>query len=152
MVKIKFDELKEKEKNWMFDHPVARGIADYGWTFIVCTLSALCFAFGFNAFMMNTSKYILRGFGHEAMYQKAKAFLDSHIAEAHSIDELNAALNKGGFVKMAFCEKEECELKIKELTNGGTARCLAKEIPAPGTKCPVCGEEAKIVAYFAKAY
>lgn len=51
MVKIKFDELKEKEKNWMFDHPVARGIADYGWTFIVCTLSALCFAFGFNAFM-----------------------------------------------------------------------------------------------------
>jgi Prolyl-tRNA synthetase len=89
---------------------------------------------------------------HEAMYQKAKAFLDSHIAEAHSIDELNAALNKGGFVKMAFCEKEECELKIKELTNGGTARCLAKEIPAPGTKCPVCGEEAKVVAYFAKAY
>src|SRR5574344_290221 len=81
---------------------------------------------------------------HQAMYAKAKAFLDSHIHEASSIEELNAALAQGGFVKMAFCEKEECELKIKELTNGGTARCLAVETPAPGTKCPVCGEPATV--------
>jgi hypothetical protein len=53
---------------------------------------------------------------------------------------------------MAFCGKEECELKIKELTNGGTARCIAEEAVKPGTKCPICGEEATIVAYFAKAY
>jgi hypothetical protein len=55
-----------------------------------------------------------------------------------SIEELNAALDKGGFVKMAFCGKEECELKIKELTNGGTARCIAEREPAT------------VVAYFAR--
>ena len=53
---------------------------------------------------------------------------------------------------MAFCGKEECELKIKELTNGGTARCIAEEVVKDGAKCPICGEKATIVAYFAKAY
>jgi hypothetical protein len=53
---------------------------------------------------------------------------------------------------MAFCGKAECELKIKELTDGGTARCIAEEPVKEGTKCPICGEPATIVAYFAKAY
>jgi prolyl-tRNA synthetase len=89
---------------------------------------------------------------HNLMYQKAKAFLDAHIHEAHNLDELNAILNQGGYAKMAFCGKAECELKIKELTNGGTARCIAStEVPA-GTKCPICGEPATMVVYFAKAY
>jgi hypothetical protein len=35
----------------MFDHPGAKFVLDNGWTLIVCTLSALAFAFGFNAFM-----------------------------------------------------------------------------------------------------
>ena len=43
-------------------------------------------------------------------------------------------------------------LSIKEITKGGTARCIAKEEAKAGSKCPVCGKEAKIVAYFAKAY
>jgi uncharacterized membrane-anchored protein YitT (DUF2179 family) len=46
-----FEEIKQKNKNWMLDHPVAKNIIDYTLTFIVCTLSALVFAFGFNAFM-----------------------------------------------------------------------------------------------------
>jgi hypothetical protein len=59
------------------------------------------------------------------MYQKAKAFLKPTSTRPHSIEELNAILDQGGFAKMAFCGKAECELKIKELTNGGTARCIA---------------------------
>jgi uncharacterized membrane-anchored protein YitT (DUF2179 family) len=47
----KFEEIKEREKNWMYDHPVAKVSLDYLWTFFVSTLSALSFAFGFNAFM-----------------------------------------------------------------------------------------------------
>ncbi len=89
---------------------------------------------------------------HQRMYQKAQNSLQERTKEAHSLEELNELLKDGGFVKMAFCEKEECELKIKELTGGATARCIAEEKPAPGTKCPVCGEEATIVCYFAKAY
>lgn len=50
-MKLNFEGLKEKEKNYVFDHPVIRFILENSWTFIVCTLSALCFVFGFNAFM-----------------------------------------------------------------------------------------------------
>ena len=89
---------------------------------------------------------------HEEMYQKAKAYLDSHIDEAHSLEELNEKLDKGGYVKMAFCGSIECEDKIKEITNGGTARCIAVDAPEEGSVCPVCGKKNTLVAYFAKAY
>ena len=52
---------------------------------------------------------------------------------------------------MAYCGEEECELAIKEITGGGTARCIYKEID-DGHVCPICGKPAHIVAYFAKAY
>ena len=89
---------------------------------------------------------------HKDMYEKAKAHLDSKISEAHSIEELNAKLENGGFVKMAFCGEMECEDTIKELTKGATARCICKEEVKDGEVCPACGKPAKIVAYFAKAY
>ncbi len=89
---------------------------------------------------------------HKLMYDKAKAFLDSHIYEAHSLEELKAMLDKGGYVKMAFCGEVECEDKIKEFTLGGTARCIYKESVEEGTLCPVCGKSAKLIAYFARAY
>lgn len=90
---------------------------------------------------------------HNDMYQKAANFLNNHIYEANSIEELNALLEKGGYVKMAFCGKPECEAKIKEITNGGTTRCIASFLDEnTSLTCPVCGEKCKIVAYFAKAY
>jgi prolyl-tRNA synthetase len=91
---------------------------------------------------------------HKDMYERAKENLEAHISDADSIEELKRILEeKGGFVRMAFCGDEECELAIKELTQGGTARCIDEERrPKPGAKCPVCGKEAKVVAYFAKAY
>jgi uncharacterized membrane-anchored protein YitT (DUF2179 family) len=51
MGKNNFEELKTKEKNWMLDHPVVHGILSNAWIFIICTLSAFVFGFGFNAFM-----------------------------------------------------------------------------------------------------
>lgn len=89
---------------------------------------------------------------HNDMYQKAKNFLDSHITDVSSLDELKAVLSKGGYARMAYCGEAECELKIKELTDGGTARCIYSDKVVDGTLCPVCGKPAKIIAYFAKAY
>jgi uncharacterized membrane-anchored protein YitT (DUF2179 family) len=51
MGKINFEQIKTKEKNWMYDHPVAHAILSNVWVLFVCTLSAFVFAFGFNAFM-----------------------------------------------------------------------------------------------------
>ena len=89
---------------------------------------------------------------HNDMYQKALAFLNAHIKEAHDIEELKAILNEGGYAKVNWCGDEECELKIKELTSGGTARCILEGEDPFAPTCPVCGKKARKVVYFAKAY
>ena len=89
---------------------------------------------------------------HTLMYEKALNHLNSHIKDVDSIEELNAALNEGGYARMAFCGDMECEDKIKELTKGGTTRCIYKEEVPEGTVCPCCGKKATMIVYFAKAY
>ena len=89
---------------------------------------------------------------HEGMYQKALDSLNSRIVEVETIEELDKALEKGGYAKMAFCGDPECEDRIKEITHGGTARCIASYEVKDGVTCPVCGKKANIIAYFAKAY
>ena len=88
----------------------------------------------------------------EEMYQKALAFLQTKIVDVENLEELKAALEKGGYARMAYCGEPECEDAIKAFTNGGTARCIYKEEVPEGSVCPVCGTPSKIVAYFAKAY
>ena len=88
---------------------------------------------------------------HQEMYQKAYQYLLDHTTEVHNLDELNVALDKGGYSKMMWCGNVECENKIKELTTA-TARCIPfNQIPF-GETCPVCGKKATKVVLFAKAY
>lgn len=89
---------------------------------------------------------------HHDMYLKAKDQLDHSVVDVDNLEDLNEALNKGGYARMAFCGEPECELKIKELTKGGTARAIYKEEVPEGALCPVCGKKATMVVYFAKAY
>ena len=86
------------------------------------------------------------------MYQKALDFLNSHVTVVHTVEELKAVLDKGGYAKMMWCGDEACETKVKELTNGGTARCLPFDQTPVGDTCPICGKKATKVVYFAKAY
>ena len=88
---------------------------------------------------------------HKEMYEKAQQYLLNHITEVRSMDELNAALEKGGYSKMMWCGNRECEDKIKELTNA-TARCLPFNQMPFDDVCPVCGKKANKVVLFAKAY
>ena len=88
----------------------------------------------------------------EEMYQKAKKYVENHITEVHSWDELKAVLDKGGYAKMMWKENEALELEIKEKTGGGTARCYPFDEKPFGDTCPLTGEKADSVIYFAKAY
>ncbi len=85
------------------------------------------------------------------MYEKAQRYLLEHTTDVHSLDELNAALEKGGYSKMMWCGDRACEDKIKELTNA-TARCLPFNQIPNGEVCPICGKKASKVVLFAKAY
>ena len=100
--------------------------------------------------MVETVKQLMETI-HKEMYQKAFRYLLDHITEVHNMDELNKALEKGGYAKMMWCEDEACENKIKELTNA-TARCIPFDQIPFDDKCPVCGKKAKKIVLFAKAY
>lgn len=88
---------------------------------------------------------------HHEMYQKAFQYLLDHTTEVRTLDELKEALDKGGYAKVMWCGDEACENKIKELYQA-TARCIPfDQMPFDDT-CPVCGNKAKKVVFFAKAY
>ena len=88
---------------------------------------------------------------HKEMYDKAAAFLNSHITRVNTLEEVGQVLDeKGGYVKMNWCGEEACELKIKELYQA-TSRCIDEHEEADGV-CPCCGKKAKHVVYFARAY
>lgn len=88
---------------------------------------------------------------HQEMYDKAAAFLNSHITRVNTLEEVGRVLDeKGGYVKMNWCGEEACELKIKDLYQA-TSRCIGEHEEADGV-CPCCGKKAKHVVYFARAY
>lgn len=91
---------------------------------------------------------------HETMYQKALENLNAHITDVSSLEEMNDVLNtKGGFVRMAYDGSADSEAEIKSKTNGATARCLYQRLPEDTSlRCPVSGKQAKVIAYFARAY
>ena len=88
---------------------------------------------------------------HKEMYEKALKYLLDHTTEVRSVDELNAALGRGGYAKMMWCGERGCEDKVKEMFNA-TARCLPFNQIAFDETCPICGKKAKKVVLFAKAY
>ena len=86
------------------------------------------------------------------LFKRAKEFLETHITEVKSYEEFKEVLKtKGGFIKASWCSSSECEERIKEET-GATIRLIPFEKEEPFSKCIYCGREAKVVAYFAKAY
>ena len=50
-LKARYKVRKAKIKNWLYDHLWAKSMLNWSWIFIISTLSALCFAFGFNTFI-----------------------------------------------------------------------------------------------------
>lgn len=86
------------------------------------------------------------------MFARAKAFLDSHMAEARTYDEFkDAVANKPGFVKAMWCGDVACENKIKEDTTA-TSRCMPFEQEHISNVCVCCGKPAKKLVYWGKAY
>ena len=85
------------------------------------------------------------------MYNKALKRRNEMIYEAKTYDELlDISNNKAGFIKINWCGKEECELKIKNDTNM-KSRCLIDNEEVDGS-CVVCGNKALTKIYIGKQY
>ncbi|PKN93445.1 MAG: proline--tRNA ligase [Chloroflexi bacterium HGW-Chloroflexi-7] len=87
---------------------------------------------------------------HTSMYEKAKAFRDSHIFDPKDYEELKTTIEKGWAFSW-WCGDGSCEAKVKEDTKA-TTRCIPLDQPGGKGKCIVCGKEAHEKVYFFKAY
>lgn len=87
-----------------------------------------------------------------SLLQQATEFRDQHLHEVSSYGELVEVV-RDEWALAWFCGGAECEAKIKEETQA-SSRCFPLEQPHPGETgpCVVCGETAREMAYFAKAY
>ncbi|MBN1386111.1 proline--tRNA ligase [Candidatus Woesearchaeota archaeon] len=90
------------------------------------------------------------------LYQKAKKFMMSNIAETDSMDEMIQQIEQKKMVKVDYCCNAECEESIKEKTGGATARCILLDPKMnkieSEVKCIHCRKKAKHKVLFAKAY
>ena len=86
------------------------------------------------------------------MYNKALAHRENHTYTATNMDEFTDTINnKPGFIKAMWCGNQECEDKIKELTQG-TSRCMPFNQEHISDVCVCCGKPAKKMVYWGRAY
>ncbi|HEY0677385.1 MAG TPA: proline--tRNA ligase [Chitinophagaceae bacterium] len=87
-----------------------------------------------------------------SMYNKAKAYRDSHITEAQNWDEFVALLEeKGGFISAHWDGTAETEAAIKDKTKA-TIRCIPLNNQQQEGKCILTGKPSKQRVLFAVAY
>ena len=80
---------------------------------------------------------------------KARAHRDSRIVYADDMAGILAGVEAGNFVKAGWCGCRECEDRVKEQT-AATSRVIVEG--EEKETCAVCGEKAKSVLIYARAY
>ena len=86
------------------------------------------------------------------MLERAKAHLAEHTYVAKTKEEFEKVFaEKSGFVKAMWCGCRECEEKIKE-DMAVTSRCMPFEQEELSDKCVYCGQPAKKMVYWGRAY
>ena len=84
------------------------------------------------------------------MLQSATEFRDAHTWEPANYESFKEAVAQG-FARAWWCGASACEQAIQEETKA-TTRCIPFEQPGGTGRCIHCGEEAKEMAIFARAY
>ncbi|MBQ1434500.1 MAG: proline--tRNA ligase [Clostridia bacterium] len=88
----------------------------------------------------------------KSMFERAKAFRESHIYDAASYDEMKKiAEEKPGFINAMWCGDVECEEKIKDEV-GLSSRCMPFEQKHLSDTCVCCGKPAKSMVIWGKSY
>ncbi len=87
------------------------------------------------------------------IYAKALENRANKTTECETVEEIIKTIEeKGdGFISALWCESEECEDKVKELTGVGS-RCIPFDMQGKEGKCVCCGKPAKTTVLWAKAY
>lgn len=86
----------------------------------------------------------------DSLFTRALEFRNAHTHESQDFAHLQEII-QDGWAYTWFCNRSECEEKIKAATRA-TARCIPLEQPGGEGKCIACGEPTQVKAYFARAY
>jgi prolyl-tRNA synthetase len=87
------------------------------------------------------------------LFERAQRALDERSVDVRSLDELVEAFRERPvFASGPFCNRAECEVRIKESVHALTVRNLRADREADGAPCIACGESADSVALMARAY
>ena len=88
----------------------------------------------------------------QILFDRAKAFRETHTRDAKTYDELKQIIEKdGGFVRCYFEPDKEAEAKIKAETKA-TVRSIPFDQPAEGGTCILSGKPTKTQVIFAQSY
>lgn len=88
----------------------------------------------------------------KGIYEKALERRNNMTYTAKNMDEIKEISNsKQGFIKAMWCGSKECEEKLKDEL-GITSRCIPFHQENISDKCAICGEKAKNMLYWGKAY
>ncbi|MCG1023633.1 proline--tRNA ligase [Sutcliffiella horikoshii] len=86
------------------------------------------------------------------LLEKARSHREAKTSVATTFEDFKEQIeDKGGFIKAMWCGEQVCEDKIKEETSA-TSRCMPFEQEQVAETCVCCGNEAKHMVYWAKAY
>lgn len=86
------------------------------------------------------------------LFDKAKAYRDSHITRVDTFEEFEKVLDeKGGFIAAHWDGTAETEEKIKDRTKA-TIRCIPLDNPQEAGTCILTGKPSKERVLFARAY
>ncbi len=89
----------------------------------------------------------------KSLLEMAKKFVSENTFEVSSYEDLKKVIEvKKGFALAPWCEDSKCEQKVKDETTATTRVIPFDQKDIKGKKCIVCGKEAKVWVYFAKAY
>jgi prolyl-tRNA synthetase len=87
---------------------------------------------------------------HTSLYERALAFRQANTYQPKDYEEFKQVMEKGWAISW-WCGDPACEAAIKEDTKA-TTRCIPLEQPGGEGRCIRCGQPAKEVAVFARAY
>ena len=88
----------------------------------------------------------------QSLYRRALQFRDERTYEMTTLDQVVEHFREGtGFVWAPWCERGECETRVKEATGGVTTRNFDPDERVDG-ECLVCGRPAIRRVLFARAY
>lgn len=85
-----------------------------------------------------------------SLHDRALKFRQQNTMQPQSLIDLHDVVQRGWALSW-WCGSPDCEAKVKEDTKA-TTRCIPSEQPGGEGKCIVCGEPAKEMVIFGRAY